>query len=85
VGRTCNGRLRETRFGDALAIPLGAIVWALSHDYVAWQGLAALFLQGCVLGAMWRGCRSILPGCCVHAFNNIAAIAIEIVQGFSAG
>jgi membrane protease YdiL (CAAX protease family) len=73
--------LRETPLRDFAAIPLSAIIWASLHEYSEWQGLAAVFLLGCLLGMMRRDCRSILPGYCVHAFSNALALALQVAQG----
>jgi len=73
--------LRETRFRDALAIPVGAALWALAHANRAWQGFAALFLLACLLGVTRKSTNSILPGVLVHAVQNSLAIGILIVDG----
>jgi membrane protease YdiL (CAAX protease family) len=73
--------LRETRFGDSLAIPFGATMWAFVHANATWHGVAAIFLLGCLLGVMRTACRSIVPGLFVHAVLNCLAIGILVMDG----
>jgi membrane protease YdiL (CAAX protease family) len=72
--------LRGTRFRDALAVPLGAAMWSIMHANSTWQGFVALFLLGCLLGIMRKGCDSILPGCFVHSTLNSLALALVIAR-----
>jgi len=65
-------------FGDALAIVVVGVLFALSHGLV--EGLVELSLFGCALAWLRMKTDSVVPGMFVHgAFNAIALISVLLV------
>ncbi len=63
-----------------LAIPLGALIFALCHAYQGIGGIVMTFIMGNILGILFVWRRSLVPCIVYHALNNI--VAFMMIQTF---
>jgi len=64
------------QFGEAIAIAIVGVTFALSHGLI--EGLPELTLFGCALAWLRMRTRSVYPGILVHAVFNGATLVVAV-------
>jgi membrane protease YdiL (CAAX protease family) len=70
-----------SRFFSAAAVPVSGALWATAHSEESWVDYVALFVLGCVLGAMRVKSHSILPPLLAHMVSNLGAFLFVAARG----